>query len=105
MKQTTWEEKFRKKFGRFYYSDSVGIHWEKPTTKNVTGTPIEGSDGFCIASDDIEQFIKDNFIPKEEVERWIKENGKDGFYDCGVSNERGYNQAVDDLKNSLLNNR
>ena len=46
-------EKFKEKWGQFYYSDSVGIDWEKPQKQNVEGgVPIE-SDGFCIASGNI----------------------------------------------------
>jgi len=46
----------REKFGRFYYSDKVGMDWEKPEKQNVTGGIPENHNGFCIASDTIENF-------------------------------------------------
>ena len=64
--QTGWEERFRQKFGRFYYSDIVGIDWEKPKEKNVTGEIPDGHNGYCIASDDIESFIQKTLDKREE---------------------------------------
>ena len=46
----------REKFGRFYYSDKVEMDWEKPEKQNVTGGIPENHNGFCIASDTIENF-------------------------------------------------
>lgn len=57
-----WRERlinnFREKWGRFYYSDLVGMDWEKPTKPNFRPdeeAQIFGSDGKCIASGDVEK--------------------------------------------------
>ena len=65
-------KKFRVKWGRFYYSDIVGMDWEKPEKIH----PGIKSKKFCIASDDIENdfaFCQRQII--EEVENEI-ENSK-----------------------------
>ena len=51
------EKEFRDKWGRFYYSDDVGMDWEKPKKQNVTGGIKDEHNGCCLASDDIEKDI------------------------------------------------
>lgn len=51
-------EAFRKKWGRFYYSDEVGMDWEKPVTQNITGGIPIGHSGFCLASGDMERDLR-----------------------------------------------
>lgn len=50
---------FRKKWGQFYYSDEIGMDWEKPEKQNVTGGIPNGHSGYCIASGDIEKDFLD----------------------------------------------
>lgn len=55
-------ELFREKWGQFYYSDTIGMDWEKPKKQNVTGGIPNKHDGFCIASGDIEKDILSSHI-------------------------------------------
>ena len=65
---------FRNKWGRFYYSDTVGMDWEKPKKQNVAGDIPDGHNGFCIASIDIENDIKQSLLTlQEQHEAEIKE--------------------------------
>lgn len=50
-------ELFREKWGQFYYSDTIGMDWEKPKKQNVTGVIPSNHSGYCIASNDIEDLI------------------------------------------------
>lgn len=68
-------KEFREKWGRFYYSDSVGMDWVKPKKQNVSGIPLPESNGFCIASDDIEKDLKTSLEKaiKQEREKFLEE--------------------------------
>lgn len=51
---------WREQWGRFYYSDLVGMDWEKPEKPNFAPnkeTKARGSDGKCLASDTMEAFL------------------------------------------------
>jgi len=69
----------REKFGRFYYSDKIKMDWEKPEKQNVTGGIPENHNGFCIASDTIENFWIEKLqqVEQRKVEEIIEELGKD----------------------------
>ena len=61
-------EEFRKKWGRFYISDVVGVDWIKPKKC------FRKSGVFCVASDDIENdFLKALAQQKEEIKRVVEE--------------------------------
>lgn len=77
-------KKFRGKFGRFYYSDEVGMDWQKPKKQNITGGIPDKHSGFCIASDDIENIIIDSHheIRKAEREKIIRKMENDLLIKC-----------------------
>lgn len=85
------QEEFRKKWGRFYYSDTAGMDWEKPDQPNFEANEedkILGSDGKCLASDDIEKDLatairkayergKQEFVDKNEEDiKFAYERGR-----------------------------
>ena|SRR3990167_2887114 len=67
-------EEFREKWGRFYYSETVGIDWEKP--KEI----LHKSGIMCIASDEIEKDIRTALTQQlDELKRkieWMKTKKK-----------------------------
>lgn len=77
-----WEKKivsdFREKWGQFYFSDLVGMDWEKPKKRNFRPdeeAQVFGSDGRCIASGDIEKDLVETI--HQELSRARKETLND----------------------------
>ena len=69
-----FEKKFRDKWGRFYFSETVEVDWEKP--KDIHPELLSGI--ACVASDDIENDIKSFHKSSilsviDAVEKWARE--------------------------------
>jgi len=71
------------------YRELFRLHVSHPDTNRVLNKKVE-------------DFISQNFIPISELKRWVEENKKEDFYDCGVSNERGHNSALKALKDRFI---